>query len=328
MTDKREVIIVGGGVAGLSAAVYLGRALRDTLVIDDHKSLAHWEPEVQNYLGFPESIAGDELLSRGKMQASRFNIEFASDTIKHIHGTVGNFTLEGKSGSYRSERLLLATGIFHLPPCIEAVDSCLGHSMFFCKDCDGYRVRDKRVAIAGVNNETVEYALGLILYSPIVTVITNGEAPGWDKAHEDWLEEYAIPVFRSKVTHVDHHNGLLESLHFADGREVAADYLFTTRGDLLHNELGVQLGLKLDQSGQIVVDDCLRTSAEGVYAAGCITPANCQMIVAAGQGASAAQTINRDLFEASLKDHSLRSHRDHQLKHKQTKPEILANGAH
>src|SRR5262249_23676746 len=81
---SREVIIVGGGLAGLSAAVYLGRALRDVLVIDAAESLAIWEPEVQNYLGFPDSIDGRELLRRGRQQAEKFGAEFAREQIERI----------------------------------------------------------------------------------------------------------------------------------------------------------------------------------------------------------------------------------------------------
>ena len=84
------------------------------------------------------------------------------------------------------------------------------------------------------------------------------------------------------------------------------DYIFTTRGDIFHTGLAEKLGAKLDSDGQIKVDHCMRTSVPRLYAAGCVTPANCQMIIAAGQGAAAAQAINRDLFEESLATHSLR----------------------
>src|SRR4026208_849714 len=144
---KREVIIVGAGPAGLSAAVYLARAKRDTLLIDSGKSMARWEPDVQNYLGFPDGVSGDDLLAHGRAQAERFGSEFAQDEIADVGGSKGDFTLEGKSRSYHPSRLLLATGIYHVPPDIDGVEECLGHSMFFCKDCDGVRVEGKPVGI-------------------------------------------------------------------------------------------------------------------------------------------------------------------------------------
>jgi alkyl hydroperoxide reductase subunit AhpF len=157
-----DAIIVGGGIAGLSAAIYLGRAQRATLVIDSGKSMAQWEPEVQNYLGFDKGIAGEELLKRGRQQARRYDVQFRQDEIVKAGRRKGAFTLRGKKKSYRSRFLLLATGIFHIPPDINGVGACLGHSMFFCKDCDGVRVRNKRIAVYGANDEAAEYALGNI----------------------------------------------------------------------------------------------------------------------------------------------------------------------
>jgi thioredoxin reductase (NADPH) len=320
--NAREVIVVGGGIAGLSAAIYLGRAQRDTLVIDSGHSMANWEPDVENYLGFPDGIAGEKLLRSGCKQAKRYNVRFVRDEIKTVAARESVFVLKGKRKTYRTKRLLLATGIFHLPPEIPGVKECLGHSMFFCKDCDGCRVRGKRIAIIGTNNEAVEYALGMLHYSSCVIVATNGKRPHWDKRHAHWLSEYEIPVARKRICGVDHRKRKIRALDFAGGRCVKIDYLFTTRGDIFHNILAKKLGAKLDSDGQIKVDQCMRTSVPRLYAAGCVTPANCQMIIAAGQGAAAAQAINRDLFEESLATHSLQRFREAQLEDEKTIPEV------
>ena len=321
--QKREVICIGGGLAGLSAAIYLARAQRDVLVIDAGDSLARWEPRVENYLGFPDGIAGDELLVRGRKQAETYGAVFVGDDIVEaaLHGK--EFELKGKKGTYRAGRVLLATGLLHIPPEIPSVSECLGHSMFFCKDCDGVRVRDRRIAIMGHNNDAVEYALGVLHYSPCVIVATNGHEPKWSPDHGRWLEEYEIDVHTRKVIDVEHVKGELKSLGFEDGKRVLLDSLFTTRGDVFHNKLACLLGAELDREGQIQVDLCMRTSVPGLYAAGCITPANCQMIIAAGQGAAAGQSINRDLFEESLRNHSLRRFRAKQLSTCETKPEVI-----
>jgi thioredoxin reductase (NADPH) len=110
-------------------------------------------------------------------------------------------------------------------------------------------------------------------------------------------------------------------------REVKIDYLFTTRGDIFHTGLAEELGAKLDADGQIKIDHCLRTSVPRLYAAGCVTPANCQMIIAAGHGAIAAQAINRDLFEESLANHDLRRFREEQIEQTETVPEGAADPA-
>jgi thioredoxin reductase (NADPH) len=320
--NVREVIVVGGGIAGLSAAIYLGRAQRDTLVIDSGHSMAKWEPVVENYLGFPRGVGGEELLKNGRAQAKRYEVNFVHDEIRKVSDRDAVFVLKGKKKTYRTKRLLLATGIFHLPPEIPGVKQCLGHSMFFCKDCDGYRVREKRIAIVGANNEAVEYALGMLHYSACVIVATNGERPRWDKRHARWLEEYEIPVARKRICDVDHRKRKIRALEFGNGESVKIDYLFTTRGDIFHNQLAKKLGAKLDSNGQIKVDQCMRTSVPRLYASGCVTPANCQMIIAAGQGAAAAQAINRDLFEESLATHSLRRFRAAQLDEEKTVPEV------
>ena len=318
-----EVVVVGGGIAGLSAAIYLGRAQRDTLVIDSGHSMAKWEPVVENYLGFPRGVGGEELLKNGCAQAERYDVRFARDEIANVTSRKSGFVLKGKRKTYRTRRLLLATGIFHLPPEIPGVKDCLGHSMFFCKDCDGYRVRGKRIAIVGANNEAVEYALGMLHYSACVIVVTNGERPRWDKRHANWLEEYKIPVARKSVRDVEYRKRKIRALEFAGEKAVRIDYLFTTRGDIFHNQLAKKLGATIDSDGQIKVDQCMRTSVPRLYAAGCVTPANCQMIIAAGQGAAAAQAINRDLFEESLATHSLRRLRAEQMDKEKTVPEVL-----
>src|ERR1044071_3117588 len=320
--NTREAIVIGGGIAGLSAAIYLGRAQRDVLVIDSGHSMAKWEPVVENYLGFPRGVGGEELLRNGCVQARKHNVRFVRDEVRTVSGSESVFVLKGKKKTYRTKRLLLATGIFHLPPEIPGVKECLGHSMFFCKDCDGYRVRGRRIAIIGQNNETVEYALGMLHYSACVIVATNGKRARWGKRHAKWLEEYEIPVARARISDVDHSKRKIHALEFPKGRAVKIDYLFTTRGDIFYNQLAKKLGAKLDSDGQIKVDQCMRTSVPRLYAAGCVTPANCQMIIAAGQGAAAAQAINRDLFEESLATHSLRRFRAAQLEKEKTVPEV------
>ncbi|HEY0455629.1 MAG TPA: NAD(P)/FAD-dependent oxidoreductase, partial [Verrucomicrobiae bacterium] len=178
--DDAEVIIIGGGLAGLSAAIYLARSLRSTLVIDSGKSMAAWEPDVQNYLGFPAGISGEELIHRGRKQAERYHVRFAEDEVIGAEKEDGTFVVRAKNRSYHGRRLLIATGIFHLPPDIEGVRECLGHSMYFCKDCDGYRNQGKALGIYGWNNLTVDYALGMLVYSPVVAIVSNGHSPEWD----------------------------------------------------------------------------------------------------------------------------------------------------
>jgi thioredoxin reductase (NADPH) len=322
-SEKRDALIIGGGPAGLSAAIYLGRAMRDALVIDNGKPMARWEPDVQNYLGFPKGISGADLIAKGREQAKRFGVDFAEDEVLEAsREKEGDFVLRGRKSSYRGRKLLLATGIFHIPPDIEGVSECLGKSLFFCKDCDGYRVQDNHIGIYGANNEAVRYALGMLVYSATVVIVTNGDGIHWDARHAARLEEYHIPIFTQRIRSVDHRNHQIQSITFEDGLRAEIDVLFTTRGDVYHNKLAEGLGAKVSAEGEIVVDGHQRTTVPGLYAAGCVTPANCQIIIAAGQGAVAAQTINCDLFDESLKTHSLRRLRARQISTEQTMPDV------
>ncbi|MEP6887242.1 MAG: NAD(P)/FAD-dependent oxidoreductase [Nitrospirales bacterium] len=304
-TKVREVVIIGGGLAGLSAAIYLGRSRRDTLLVHSGRSMAQWESDVQNYLGFPDGIDGTELLTRGRTQVARFHVDIAEDDIRSLKKDGDTFRLQGRQADYRAKRVLLATGLTHLPPDIPGVKECLGHSLFFCKDCDAYRVQGKRIVIIGRNNEAADYALAMLLFSPSVMISTNGTEPAWDSDHAGWLEEYRMLVRRDRICLVEHDEGHLRALTFEQGDPVKVDAAFTTRGDVYHSDLAEDVSAAIDTEGEIVVDACLKTSVPGLYAAGCVTPANCQMIVAAGQGAIAAQAINRDLFVDSLRKHTL-----------------------
>jgi thioredoxin reductase (NADPH) len=300
-----EVIVIGGGLAGLSAAIYLGRSRRDTLLIHTNRSMAKWEVDVQNYLGFPEGIDGADLLGRGMQQAERFEVALTEDDIRSLIHDGDTFCLKGGSIIYRAKRVLLATGMTHLPPEIPGVRDCLGQSLFFCKDCDAYRVQGQNIAIIGANNEAVDYALAMLLFTASVMICTNGWIPRWDADHAGWLEEYVVPVRSERIRRLLHDEGRLTALSFEGDDSVSVEGAFTTRGDICHHDLAASVGAKLDQDGQIIVNHCLETTVPGLYAAGCVTSANCQMIIAAGQGAIAAQAINRDLFEDSLKRHAL-----------------------
>ena len=296
-----DAIIVGAGPAGLSAAIYLGRSHRATLLVHSTHSMAKWEKDVQNYLGFPDGIDGQDLLTRGLAQARRYKVEVTEDTMQSVRPTDGHFELVGRTQEYRAKRVLLATGLTHLPPDLEGVRECLGHSLFFCKDCDAHRVQGKRIVIIGHNAEAAEYALAMLLFTSRVMICTNGTEPRWSSDHHRWIHDAAIPVRTPRITALAHEHGGIRSLAFESGSEVLLDAAFTTRGDVVHNALAASAGADLDPDGQVVVNACMRTSVPGLYAAGCLTPANCQMIIAAGQGATAGQAINRDLFEDSLR---------------------------
>ena len=303
-SGRWDAVIVGGGLAGLSAAVYLGRCNRRVLLVDAGESMARWEPIVENYLGFPEGLSGQRLLDLGRAQVQRFGVRTARDRIIRIRLEGDAFVLKG-AGIYQSTRVLLATGLTHLLPDIRGAEACLGRSVFFCKDCDAFRVRGKRIAIYGRRDEAARYALAMLAFSPSITVVTDGRPPMWDRLWQEALQEYGVPVREASVQAALHREGWLQAIVFRDGTACEVDAMFTTRGDVYHTALAEELGAAEDGEGQLLVDGDMRTSVPGLYAAGCVTPANCQMIIAAGQGATAAQAIDHDLFDESVRRHGL-----------------------
>jgi thioredoxin reductase (NADPH) len=166
-------------------------------------------------------------------------------------------------------------------------------------------VQGRHLVIIGWNNEAADYALAMLLFSSKIMICTNGRTPQWDPVRTGWLDEYKVPVHHDRIHALVHDDGQLRALTFEQGESLNVDGAFTTRGDVYHHDLAAGVGAKLDEEGQVIVDHCMRTTVPGLYAAGCVTPANCQMIIAAGQGAVAGQAINRDLFEDSLERHAL-----------------------
>ena len=217
MTGVREVIIIGGGLAGLSAALYLGRSKRDTRLIHSGRSMAKWETEAQNYLGFPNGIAGTALLDHGMDRVARFDVGIVEEEGQSAVTKGEIFHIQGGRGPYGAQRVLIATGLTHLPPDILGVKECLGTSLFFCKDCDAYRLQGQRVVIIGHSNEAVDYALGLLVFTSSVMLATHGRASSWDADRDGWLKEYQIPVREDGILALEHDHGRLRGLTFGRG---------------------------------------------------------------------------------------------------------------
>jgi thioredoxin reductase (NADPH) len=299
-----DAVIVGGGPAGLAAAVNLARALRAVLICDRPQPGRSDYPQVNhNYLGFPDGVAARELRARGTAQAERYGAQVCRSEVVAIRRTPDGFALEGSGGErYRARGVILATGVRDNWTRFPGFEAFIGRSLHWCIVCDGYEMRGKRVVVAGNDDEAATMAVQLRRFTPDVTLVTNDGALGLTPEAADRLVRRKLPVVIGRVTCGKARPGapgMLASLRLEDGRELPAEHLFSHQGATPQTALARSLGVALSGGGYITVDTEQRTSEPFIYAAGdCTRLLAHQVVTAAHEGATAAQTLNYDLFHA------------------------------
>jgi thioredoxin reductase (NADPH) len=295
-----DALIVGGGPAGLSAAVYLGRARRSVVVVDcpwpgrsDFAQVNH------NYLGFSEGVPIVELCRRGRQQAERFGAQFIAARVEAIRPVGDDFEVSAGDQTYRSHSVILATGVadrwVHFP----GYDDYIGRSLHWCSVCDGYEMQDQRVVVIGNDDEAAEMAMQLTRHADQVTVLTNDASQQLAPATVDELAAFGIPVVVGRLASARAKApGFFAALILEGGLEMAVDHVFSAQGAHPKSELVQNLGVRLTDRGYIEVDTDARTSVEGIYAAGDLTGLFAhQVLSAAHQGASAAMAVEYALFQ-------------------------------
>ena len=298
-----DAAIVGGGPAGLAAAVNLSRALRSVLVFDRPQPGRSDYPQVNhNYLGFPEGVAAQELCERGTAQAKRYGARFCGSEVAAIRRSPGGFALEGVgSEPCRARGVILATGVRDHWTNFPGFEAFVGRSLHWCIVCDGYEMQGKRVVVAGNDDEAAATALQMRRFTPDVTLVTNDGSLGLTAEAADRLDRRELPVVVGRIAHGearDGEPGMLASLRLEDGRELPTEHLFSHQGAMPQTALARSLGIALSSGGYVAVDTEQRTSEPFVYAAGdCTRLFAHQIATAAHEGATAAQTLNSDLFE-------------------------------
>jgi thioredoxin reductase (NADPH) len=292
-----DCLIVGGGPAGLTAAIYLTRFHLRIRVIDAGNSRVSWIPCSHNHAGYPDGIAGKELLRLMMEQAQRYGAKIECARVTRLAQIEGGFEAEWGSGCETARTVLLATGVTNRrPPMDEDLhNEALARGLIrYCPICDGYEVTDKRVGIIGDDKHGVAEAVFLRSYTPDVTLV----APDTEQRKldaQDWakLEEFGIPAIDGPVTDVR-----LESdkiVLVTSGGEHRFDSVYPALGSDVHSSLAEMVGVKLAEEGCIKVDDHQRTSVQGVYAAGDVVKGLDQISHAMGEGGVAATTIRNDL---------------------------------
>ncbi|MDQ3929620.1 MAG: NAD(P)/FAD-dependent oxidoreductase, partial [Chloroflexota bacterium] len=268
-----DCAVVGGGPAGLSAAIYMGRMRRSVVVIDDDQGRSSWHQVNRNYLGFVDGIHAKSLREVGEKQADRFGVRFfaARATGASYVGEEGPervFTVETTRGQVRARTVILCTGVRDSFPEFEGSEECIGKSMFWCIICDGYESIGKKIVVLGHNERAASLALQLKVFTEDITLVSWDEPFSLGAEKLQLLNEHGIETHDSGCNLFACTRGQLENIELEDGTRLDLEMVFVAQWIEPNTQLAQQLGVYLDKHGYIVADAEQCTNVGGVYAAG------------------------------------------------------------
>jgi thioredoxin reductase len=299
MGDERyDVAVVGGGAAGLSAALVLGRARRRVAVVDAGTPRNAPATHMHGFLSRDGMPPGD-LLAAGRAEARRYGVELVDDRVVEL---TGGFTLRLAGGrSLRARRLLLATGAVDELPDIPGARERWGRDFLHCPYCHGWEVRDQPLGVLGSGPASVEHAHLLREWSDDIVFFAHTYPVG--DAERAVLAGRGVEVVDGPVARFSVVRDRLQAVELEDGRVVPRAAVFVRPALRPRDErlLG-SLGCELDEGGFVRVDPTGRTSVPGIWAAGNVCNPRAQVITAAGEGSAAAITLNADLVEQDVRD--------------------------
>ena len=292
-----DCLVIGGGPAGLTAAIYLTRYHLALQVIDAGKSRAGWIPCSHNHAGFPDGISGKELLRLMREQAQKYGASIESGRVTRLDRIEGGFEATWGSGCVTARKVLLATGVTNRrPPMDEDLhDEALAKGLIrYCPVCDGYEVTDKKVGVIGSGSHGVAEAVFLRGYTEDITLIAADRAHDLSADDRARLEEFGITTVDGPCQTVAA-SGDCITIATPYGNH-SFDSVYPALGSDTHTELAEQVGAELSSdAGCITVDSHQRTSVPGLYAAGDVVLGLDQISHAMGEGGVAATTIRNDL---------------------------------
>lgn len=292
-TTHVDVLIIGGGPAGLTAANYLGRFLRSVLVADGSAPRASWIPVSHNMPGFPAGISGSNILARMRDQALEYGAVIEPGFVETVAvGRHGGFDAALNGRMIRASAILLATGVQDRLPGITGVEDAVRRSLVrICPICDGYEARGKRIAVIGDDDGGVGEAAFLRTYSDDVTLIHIGSADALTRRSA--LDRLGIHLVETGVENLRlGRDGVFSHAH--DGAS-AFDLVYSALGTNPGVALAEGLGATLSPDGRLEVDDHGHTSVTGLYAAGDVVRGLNQIAVATAEAAIAATDIHNHL---------------------------------
>jgi thioredoxin reductase (NADPH) len=296
MDEPLDCLIIGGGPAGLTAAIYLSRFHLKILLVDAGKSRAAMIPCTRNHAGFPDGISGTELIARMKAQAQLYGTRIVEDRVTRLDCEGERFTAEWGSGSATAKTVLLATGVSNRrPPMDEELhDDALARGLIrYCPICDGYEVTDKKVGVIGSDANGVAEALFLRGFTKDVTLIAPHTELDLPAEEHDSLKAAGVVMVDGPAEAVAI-TGNCIVVDTAEGH-FTFDSVYPALGSDTHTQLAEMVGARLSEEGCVGVDARQRTSVPGVYAAGDVVIGLDQISHAMGEGGVAATTIRNDL---------------------------------
>ena len=296
-----DCLVIGGGPAGLTAAIYLARYHLDILVVDGGKSRAAWIPCSHNHAGFPDGISGVELLERMRAQAQKYGTRIISDYVSRLDRDeeTGQFTATWGSGSATARSVLIATGVTNRrPPMDEALhDEALAAGLIrYCPVCDGFEVTDKKIGVIGSGKGGVAEAIFLRSFTADVTLIAPDKRTDISAEDQAQLDKAGIETVDGPAEGVAAMEGCI-TIDTAEGH-FTFDSVYPALGSDTHTQLAEMLGAELSAEACIRVDSHQRTSVPALYAAGDVVLGLDQISHAMGEGGVASTTIRNDLAKA------------------------------
>lgn len=295
MADKtRDVIIIGGGIAGLSAALTLGRSLRNVLIIDGNEACNRTAPHSHNFIT-NDGKKPSEIVASAKKELSRYEtVSFLEDKATDVYKNDGVFHIRTQSGkNFKAYKILLSTGLTDMLPDIPGFSDCWGISILHCPYCHGYEIKSESTAILA-NGEAAFHTGQLIHnWTDKLTILTNGIS---ELRHEEKLEleRLGIKIIQKEIRGFLRTKGQLEAVEFTDGTTLAVLAMYASVPFTQQSPFAEKLGCQMTSKGHISVDNLGRTSVEGVYAAGDNTAEHRAISVAAASGTVAGFTINAE----------------------------------
>lgn len=292
-----DVIIVGGGPAGLSAALILGRCRRSVLLCDSGNQRNLRSSTLHGFLT-QDGISPADFLALGHANLEQYEtIDYEEAEVVSAQRQAGSFQVELETGEVReARRLLLATGVVDDLPPVEGLEQLYGTSVFHCPYCDGWENRDQPLAVYGKGDQVTGLAMTLRTWSTRLLVCSDGPALLTDD-DRTLLHRHQIPVREDRIRCLEGYDGQIERVVFEEGEPFTCHALFFSTGQRQRSSIAADFGCEFTDKGAVLTGHCETTNVPGLFVAGDASKATQFVIVAAAEGAEAAVEINRSLEE-------------------------------